>query len=192
MSRSIEKVNRELKPLAAREVRWWTWKRVLVAAVIVLVILEIGTYAFNWTWTGFKNNDSVWAYLQLLLEPIALAALPVWFMAEEAQQRVWLAQLKIVFVVAVAILVVLLIGSYTFNWTWTGFKEHGNLWDWLGLFLVPLIVAILPIWYSLHHGQMSDKPNVPQPPPSAPTYQQDWPPPPPVQPPQHVRPAPQE
>ena len=70
MNQSLKRVDRELKPLAAREIKWWTWKRVLVAAVVVLVILEIGTYAFNWTWTGFKNNDTVWDYLQLLLEPI--------------------------------------------------------------------------------------------------------------------------
>ena len=195
MNQGLKRVDHELKPLAAREVRWWTWKKVLVAFVVIFVLLEIGTYTFNWTWTGFKGNDTVWAYLQLLLLPIALAAVPIWIMAEEAQRRVWISQLKIVLVVAVAILAVLLIGSYAFNWTWTGFKANGSLWNWLGLFLVPIIVAVLPIWYSIHQSNSSGKRGEPQHAqhlPSAPTYQQDWPPPPPVQSPQRVRPAPQE
>ena len=114
-----------------------------------LVVLEIGTYAFNWTWTGFKANDTVWDWLNLLLIPIALASVPIWFMAEEEQQRIWLAQLKWVFLASVVILAVLFIGTYAFNWFWTGFKDHGNLWDWLSLLLVPVIVAGLPIWYSI-------------------------------------------
>ncbi|MEO8969992.1 MAG: hypothetical protein ABI406_00135 [Ktedonobacteraceae bacterium] len=194
MNESLKRVDRELKPLAAREVRWWTWKRVLVAAVVVMVILEIGTYVFNWTWTGFKSNDTVWDYLQLLLLPITLAIVPIWFMAEEAQQRIWLAQLKWVLLISVTLLVVLFIGTYAFNWTWTGFRDHGRLWDWLSLLLVPVIVAVLPIWYSARQSASSDgaskQPHA-QPPLSA-AYQQDWPPPPPVQPPQRVRQVPQE
>jgi hypothetical protein len=48
MNQRVEKVNRELK--------WWTWKRVFVANVVVLVVLEVGTYAFNWTWTGYYRR----------------------------------------------------------------------------------------------------------------------------------------
>ena len=195
MNQRVEKISNELKPLAAFELRWWTWKRVLVAAVVIMAILEIGTYAFNWTWTGFKNNDTVWDYLQLLLLPITLAIVPVWFMAEEAQQRIWLAQLKWALLISVTLLVVLFVGTYAFNWTWTGFKDHGRFWDWLSLLLVPVMVAALPIWYRLHQSSSSDEASEPrhaQQPPLAPTYQQEWPPPPPVQPPQRIRQAPQE
>ncbi len=195
MDQRVEKVSSEFRPLVSREVRWWTWKRVLVAAVIILVILEIGSYAFNWTWTGFKNNDTVWDYLQLLLLPITLAIVPIWFMAEEAQQRVWLSQLKWVLLISVALLVVLFVGTYQFNWTWTGFRDHGRLWDWLSLLLVPLIVAVLPIWYSTRQSSSSDRTReqqLAQQSPPAPTYQQDWPPSPPVPPPQRVRQAPQD
>ena len=155
MDQRVENRNRQLKPLLARELKWWTWKRVLLISVIVLVVLEIGTYAFNWTWTGFKNNDTLWDYLQLLLLPIALAAVPIWFMAEENQQRIWLAQLKVAFVVIVIAFVVLFIGTYAYNWQWTGFHDHGRLWDWLALLLVPIIVAVLPIWYSIRMSQSS-------------------------------------
>lgn len=48
MDQRVEKVNRELK--------WWTWKRVLAATVVVLAVLEVGTYAFNWTWTEFRRR----------------------------------------------------------------------------------------------------------------------------------------
>jgi len=195
MDQRFEKVSNEFRPLATRELRWWTWKRVLVVSLVIIVILEIGTYAFNWTWTGFKDNDTVWDYMQLLLLPIALAIVPIWFMAEEAQRRVWLSQLKLVIVVPVVLLVILFIGTYAFNWTWTGFKDHGRVWDWLSLLLVPVIVAVLPIWYSTRQGSSSNGTGEQQPAQQfspAPANQQDWPPPPPVQPPQRVRQAPQE
>lgn len=153
MDQRFENVNRELRPLITRELRWWTWKRVLLAAIVILALLEIGTYAFNWTWTGFKNNDTLWDYLQLLLLPIALAAVPIWFMAEESQQRIWLAQLRWALVVVLVIFAVLFVGSYAFNWQWTGFQDHGRVWDWLSLLLVPVIVAVLPIWYSIRMSQ---------------------------------------
>jgi hypothetical protein len=159
MDQRLDKLNRELKPLVARELKWWTWKRVLLAAVVILALLEIGTYAFNWTWTGFKDNDTVWDYLQLLLLPVALAIVPIWFMAEEEQQRVWLGQLRWVLVIVVVIFAVLFVGTYTYNWQWTGFRDHGRLWDWLGLLLVPVIVAVLPIWYSIHQGSGGNETN---------------------------------
>ncbi len=51
----------------------------------------------------------------------------------------------------------LFFGSYAFNWTWTGFKDHGNLWDWLSLLLVPVIVAGLPIWYSIRQNRSNSE-----------------------------------
>ena len=157
MNERVENVGRELKPVVARGVKWWTWQRVLLASVLLLVILEVGTYAFNWTWTGFKNNDTLWDWMSLLILPLALAAVPIWFGAEEEQQRIWLAQLRWLLIVSVVILVVLFAGTYAFNWTWTGFKDHGRLWDWLQLLLVPALVAALPIWYSLRQSHGSDE-----------------------------------
>ena len=157
MEHRVDELERELKPLIGRELRWWTWKRVLLASIVLLVLLEIGTYAFNWTWTGFKDNNTLWDWLQLLLLPIALAAVPIWFMAEEGQQRIWLAQLKWALLVVLVVLAVLFVGSYAFNWKWTGFHDHGRLWDWLSLLLVPVIVAVLPIWYSIRMDQQKSQ-----------------------------------
>ena len=153
MDQRVSKSAHDGQPLVTRELKWLTWKRALVATLVILVVLEIGTYAFNWTWTGFKANDTVWDWLQLLLLPIALAAVPIWLMAEEGQQRIWLAQLKWVVLASVVILAVLFIGTYAFNWFWTGFKDHGTLWDWLSLLLVPITVAALPIWYSMRQSR---------------------------------------
>ncbi|HEV2583389.1 MAG TPA: hypothetical protein VGT44_21195, partial [Ktedonobacteraceae bacterium] len=64
MEQRAENVGHKLKPLVTREARWWTWRKVVVATALVLVILETGSYAFNWTWTGFKDNNTVWDWLQ--------------------------------------------------------------------------------------------------------------------------------
>ncbi len=155
MDHRVDELERELKPLIGRKLRWWTWKRVLLVSIVILVILEIGTYAFNWTWTGFKDNNTLWDWLQLLLLPIALAAVPIWFMAEENQQRIWLAQMRWMLLIVVVVLAVLFIGTFAYGWLWTGFRDHGRVWDWLGLLLVPIIVAVLPIWYSIRMSKQS-------------------------------------
>lgn len=41
---------------------------------------------------------------------------------------------------------VVLWGGYDRSWSWTGMHRHTNLWDWLELVLLPLAVAILPLW----------------------------------------------
>lgn len=155
MEHRVNELEHELKPLIGRQLRWWTWKRVLLVSLVILVCLEIGTYAFNWTWTGFKDNNTVWDWLQLLLLPIALAAVPIWFMAEENQQRIWLAQLRWALLIVVVVLAVLFTGTYAYGWRWTGFRDHGRVWDWLSLLLVPVIVTVLPIWYSIRTSQQS-------------------------------------
>jgi len=157
MDQRVSNSTHDEKSLVIRELKWWTWKRALVAVIVILVVLEIGTYAFNWTWTGFKANDTVWDWLKLLLIPIALAAVPIWFTAEKGQQRIWLAQLKWVFLAIIVVLGILFIGSYAFNWTWTGFKENGTLWDWLTLLLVPLTVAVLPILYIIRKSNSNSE-----------------------------------
>src|SRR6516162_1429999 len=47
-------------------------------------------------------------------------------------------------------LAIALIGTYTLNWTWTGFKGN-TLWDWLKLLVIPVALGIASIWLTQHH-----------------------------------------
>jgi hypothetical protein len=48
-------------------------------------------------------------------------------------------------VVAVAALVALW-GGYVQKWSWTGFQDNGQLWDWLKLLLLPVALGTIPLW----------------------------------------------
>jgi hypothetical protein len=37
-------------------------------------------------------------------------------------------------------------GSYARGWTWTGFRANGQLWDWLHLLLLPVVLGTIPLW----------------------------------------------
>ncbi len=52
-------------------------------------------------------------------------------------------------VAAVLMLALVLWGGYSHRWPWTGINGHtATLWDWLKLLLLPVAVAVLPIWAS--------------------------------------------
>lgn len=48
-------------------------------------------------------------------------------------------------VLAVAVLVVLW-GGYVQGWQWTGFRGNKEVWDWLQLLLLPVLVGTIPLW----------------------------------------------
>jgi len=48
-------------------------------------------------------------------------------------------------VVTVAALVVLW-GGYRWGWPWTGFQKNDQLWDWLNLLLLPVVLGTIPLW----------------------------------------------
>jgi hypothetical protein len=48
-------------------------------------------------------------------------------------------------ILAVTVLV-LLWGGYVQHWQWTGFAGNGQLWDWLHLLLLPVVVGTVPLW----------------------------------------------
>jgi hypothetical protein len=52
--------------------------------------------------------------------------------------------------VATSLLVVFW-GGYADGWKWTGFSANDQLWDWLNLLLLPVVVGTIPIW--LVHGE---------------------------------------
>jgi len=45
----------------------------------------------------------------------------------------------------VAALVVLW-GGYIQGWEWTGFRANEQLWDWLHLLLLPVVIGTIPLW----------------------------------------------
>jgi hypothetical protein len=47
--------------------------------------------------------------------------------------------------------VLLLWGGYIRGWQWTGFRSNEQLWDWLHLLLLPVVIGTLPLW--IKHGQ---------------------------------------
>ncbi len=50
---------------------------------------------------------------------------------------------------ATAAFAIVLWGGYSHRWSWTGINGHtATLWDWLHLLLLPIAVAVLPIWLS--------------------------------------------
>ena len=49
------------------------------------------------------------------------------------------------YALAVALLVALW-GGYARGWKWTGFQANGQLWDWLNLLLLPVVIGTIPLW----------------------------------------------
>lgn len=45
-----------------------------------------------------------------------------------------------------AAVLVLLWGGYGQGWAWTGFRGNDQLWQWLHLLLLPIVIGMLPMW----------------------------------------------
>jgi len=54
---------------------------------------------------------------------------------------------KIVILFIVLVAVIIVIGGYFFEWTWTG-VPGATFWDWLELLIVPAVIAILGFWFN--------------------------------------------
>jgi hypothetical protein len=132
-----------LPPLAVAVVPLWLIRRralsrrahlVLGTAAVAFLGLVAAGYALDLAWTGFPGNR-LWDWLELLVLPLALAAWPLWADLRRGPRPVELAALAAA-VVAFAVVTVL---GYALDWGWTGFRGN-TLWDWLHLFLVPILV----------------------------------------------------
>ncbi len=44
------------------------------------------------------------------------------------------------------IVLVLLWGGYVLGWRWTGFQANAQVWDWMHLLLLPVVVGTIPLW----------------------------------------------
>lgn len=115
----------------------------VVAAVSVLLIGLIATFAVHgrqWPWTGFADSTSLWSWLHLLVQPVALAFLTVRLLMG-APLRVG----RAVGLIGAILLALLIAGGYGGQWSWTGFPGK-QLWDWLNLMLFPVVAIVLPEW----------------------------------------------
>lgn len=113
----------------------------VAAGVVALIVLLIGGYGAHWAWTGFSDNDTLWDWLQLLLLPIIIAGLPLLLAHGDFMER----RVRVLAVCVVVAFVALVVLGYVIPWNWTGFPGN-KLWDWLGLILLPLVVASIRLW----------------------------------------------
>lgn len=119
-------------------------------------VFVIAGYLIPLHWTGFPGN-TLWSWFQLLLLPMAVAALGVWPSACRSLRPYH----KGVLTVAALAWAVTIIGGYALRWTWTGYQGN-TLWDWLGLLLLPLVVptVLLPAavtWVSGDAAQRAEE-----------------------------------
>jgi hypothetical protein len=115
------------------------------AALLGFAVLLWGGYARHWPWAGINGGTAtLWDWLQLLLLPGAFAVMPIWLSRRTRIRR----RHKSVAFTALVAFVVLVLAGYTVPWGWTGFTGN-RLWDWLELILLPLVIALSPIFPEL-------------------------------------------
>lgn len=114
---------------------------VALAAGCALTLTLWGGYDRKWRWTGFERNATLWDWLHMSLLPLALAAVPLWLRYRRRLRLVHHATL-VTTATAFSLLVAL---GYALHWSWTGFPGN-RLWDWLELLVLPLAVALVPVW----------------------------------------------
>jgi hypothetical protein len=108
-----------------------------VSTTVAFAVFVAAGYLIPLHWTGFPGN-TLWNWFQLLLLPIAVAALGVW----PAGRRSLRPYQKGVLALAALGWAITIIGGYALRWNWTGYQGN-TLWDWLGLLLLPLVVPVV-------------------------------------------------
>jgi len=117
-------------------------RRVVLGALaaVALAIVLWGGYSHRWPWTGINGGTAtLWDWLHLLLLPLAVAVLPVWFRPDT---RVG-ARTKSGGLTALGVFLVVVVLGYAIPWAWTGFRGN-TAWDWLKLVVLPLAVVMAP------------------------------------------------
>ena len=130
----------EPEPAATAAIRW-----VLPIGIVALCVSVVGGYGFHWAWTGVTGRDQLWDLLHVIVLPIVLATLPIWYRTRER----WMVEWRIVLGLIGGAFAILVVGGYGLGWDWTGFAGN-TLWDWLELLALPLVIASLPLWFTTH------------------------------------------
>jgi hypothetical protein len=117
------------------------WMVVAIGALaLAFAIVVYGGYRLGWTWTGFADNGTVWAWLGLLILPTVLTLLPLWYRTRRSLHVEWRGGAVLLGATAI----VLLVGGYGLGWRFTGFQGK-TLWDWLDLLVLPFALSLLPV-----------------------------------------------
>lgn len=113
----------------------------LGAAAVATLVVIVGSYAGNWSWTGLRKNGQVWDWLQLLLLPVALGTFPLWlrYSGEMSSAR------RKALGGAVLGFAAFVLAGYVIPLVWTGFQGK-KLWDWLILIVLPVTIATATVW----------------------------------------------
>ncbi len=107
-----------------------------VAILAAFGVVLWGGYTRGWQWTGITAQDTLWHWLQLLLVPIAFAALPTLLRQHQAMRT----ERKVLMLGLTAAFVVFVIVGYAVPLDWTGLTGN-TLWDWLSLLLLPIAIT---------------------------------------------------
>jgi len=157
----------QLKP--SKQHKRIIWILVIAAVIVAFIILVVGGYA-GWTWTGF-SEDKLWDWLQFLILPAVLPIAPMWYNLRLHQGKklspewriFWLAQLAIF----LAAFVIVIIGSFVWGWTWTGFRGKSVL-NSITQLALPIGVMFATIWiYKLQDQLPNPAPKSSKPAPQA-------------------------
>jgi hypothetical protein len=116
-------------------------------ALATAALVLWGGYGRGWGWTGFAHRVLLWDWLHVLLLPLAVAAAPLWLRHGPRLGRLRHLLLE----VAAAGFALLVVLGYALPLRWTGFAGN-TLWDWLELLVLPLAVALVPVWLELSSG----------------------------------------
>lgn len=112
-----------------------------IAATVLFVTMVYGGYALGWKWTGLSHSVRLWDWLEVIALPLALGIAPLLLTDRRrltGRHRRLLGAILIGFTGLVA-------AGYLVPLKWTGFTGN-TLWDWLGLTLLPLVIATTSLW----------------------------------------------
>jgi hypothetical protein len=97
------------------------------------------------------NQDRRWqrAKKHLVVFTALVAAVYSYYLVTTLVQPLVAAHIGLI---GVLLLLLVIIGGYTYNWKWTGLSDYAypkkSLWDWMGLLIVPLVLAVGGFWFS--------------------------------------------